>query len=219
MDLEKLNELLIEKEVKNASKLNREILLEAVNYLETTDRWHEVDGERVYCEHDIASIYQKKKRYMPVAVHNLGYRLIDRNEFIDIGIKKFMEALPQSEVELNTKPQEVEQKYNPRKGVYGIYLDGVLVYIGKTSISFAKRWTEHSRAAKKYIEGGWQQDYLYKAMRQAKEVRFEELIVANDFSNHEIECMEYALITFNKPQFNYQGVKAPYEFTEKKENK
>lgn len=45
-------------------------------------------------------------------------------------------------------------------GIYGIWFDNELVYIGKTRTSFQKRFSSHKSGMK------YQGDYLYQQMRE-----------------------------------------------------
>ena len=117
-------------------------------------------------------------------------------------------------VKTNNKKNE---KNKQEKGIYGIYIKNELVYIGKTNTSFDLRWYHHERCVKdKTIEIA-QQEYLYKAMRE-NEYEFKILVKAQDWmTDRDIQCMEYALITTNKPKYNYLGVKAKFIFNFKEE--
>lgn len=98
-----------------------------------------------------------------------------------------------------------------KNGVYGIYVDNELVYIGYTKRTFGIRWEEHLQNTKIGC-GGSQEWYLYKAMREAKTINFKALVIAPKEvkTEKEYKCMEYAAITMYKPKFNYSGVKIDY---------
>lgn len=233
MNIQELEKILKKKSVKNIGKLNKEKILEVINYLETTNEFIDATSEeirfvksigstvlintkpnedgliRLYNYSFIKKLY--KNSYPPEAIHQLGY------SFAGLDAIKTIECLElRKEEELKEPSHKILYNAKIGKGVYGIYIDGLLVYIGKTNTTFEKRYKQHLEALNNYEPGGWQQEHLYAAMRLGKEVKFETLVEANSFTNHEIECMEYALITTNKPQYNYQGVVVPYQFTESK---
>lgn len=105
---------------------------------------------------------------------------------------------------------------NAEIGIYGIYQDGVLVYIGKTQRSFEERWKEHLDV----INGVKEQSnmVLYKILDKDKDIEFRPLIrvkdikVEGELTTRDIESMELALITLYQPVGNYQGVKNNYVF-------
>lgn len=101
------------------------------------------------------------------------------------------------------------------KGIYGIYIEEELVYIGMTMRSFDARWGEHIAYAEDDKMPCSQQNFLYEAIRDAKnnnmEVVFKAIIEVGDkITEQELKSMEFALIATNKPKYNYQGVKVPY---------
>lgn len=121
-----------------------------------------------------------------------------------------------------------EQKINEKKNynykkvanafIYGIYIDNKLVYIGKTTREMKNRLGEHLEYTLLGEGGGSQQNYLYKAMREC-EVGYKFKILYesyNTISNHELEEIEKTLIENIQPEFNYEGVKVPYRFSEEK---
>ena len=125
-----------------------------------------------------------------------------------------------------TKEKEMrKKKVNDGTGIYGIYMtkegkSSVLVYVGKTSVSFTQRFSQHVIALK-----GGNQQYLYQKMREFKSkgynfimtplVTIEELKTDySDFSDMDLKKMELAIITVMKPLWNVQGVLAPYFFKE-----
>lgn len=97
------------------------------------------------------------------------------------------------------------------KGIYGIYINNELVYIGMTTRNFEKRWIEHKKNIEDETLENSQQNYLYKEARE-KGCKFKMLVNGDNFDNHEIECMEYALIKHLEPKYNFQGVRANYRF-------
>lgn len=102
--------------------------------------------------------------------------------------------------------------------IYGIYIDGKLCYIGKTIRCLKERLGEHIEWSILENGGGSQQDYLYKAMRECKiGYKFKILYEShNTLSNYDLEQIEKSLIENLQPEFNYEGVKVPYRFSEEK---
>ena len=169
--------------------------------------WNGDAGERrkYYNEEVVQHIY--KGGSTPIGtLKKLGYKMKYKNDF-----NGCVKAINKS-----TKKKKKEVVEKKRKGVYGIYIEGKLVYIGKTSRDFRERWMEHVNYAKNPQLESSQQNYLYAAMRKGKDVKMEILAEVDNFSNAEIECVECALIHSYKPQYNYQGVKVPYVFSESK---
>lgn len=121
----------------------------------------------------------------------------------------------QQENKKQEEPKEVERK---NAYIYGIKIDGELVYIGKTIRDLKERISEHINESLNLKSNNSQKDYLYKAMREASYgYKFEILYEShNIISNHDLECIEKSLIENIKPKFNYEGVKVPYRFSEDK---
>lgn len=112
-------------------------------------------------------------------------------------------------------------KKNSNGYVYGIKVDGELVYIGKTIRPLKERIKEHIECMLDRTINNNQQKYLYEAMRLCEiGYKFEVLYESqNKISNHELEMIEKVLIENIKPKYNYEGVKVPYRFTEDKKRK
>lgn len=108
------------------------------------------------------------------------------------------------------------------KGIYGIYIDDELVYIGQTLTSFEKRFNQHRNNT--YNENHKGQPLLYNTLRAAvksgRRVRLIPLVDLGDlqveswftFDSRDLENMELALITVLQPRLNVQGKSAAYKF-------
>ena len=126
------------------------------------------------------------------------------------------------------KEIEICDVYND-KGIYGIYSNDELLYIGKTNRSFKDRYLEHMKKLSSYICGndiGGQYalyERLYQEKRKGNNVHLEPIIrvsklnIQDDshrcrsyISNRDIECMELALIVALKPVLNVEGRTKPY---------
>lgn len=105
-----------------------------------------------------------------------------------------------------------------KRGIYGIYINDKICYIGRTKESFKERMRDHA----KNIENS--DEYKYRILRKAKQngnrvsmcplIAIEDLKMENkrSFTTNELNCMELALITYLKPMLNTEGVRKPYVF-------
>ena len=109
-------------------------------------------------------------------------------------------------------------------GIYGIYVDNELVYIGKTMQSFQKRFNQHKRLMDYPDDSETQYEMYYElavARAQGKTVQLRPLIIAEyipynslyELTNRDLESMEFALIWCYRPRFNVCGVNKPYRYT------
>lgn len=130
------------------------------------------------------------------------YKKEEKDEVIsDEGIKKY--PLKRNGVKVR------ENAY-----IYGIEIDGELVYIGKTYRPLKERFSEHIECIFDKDKGGKQQDHLYEAMRNCNGYKFVILFEAhNELTDRELETAERAMIEWKKPRFNWEGVKAPYRYS------
>ena len=113
--------------------------------------------------------------------------------------------------------KQVNKNKNKHKGyIYGIKIDNKLVYIGKTIRPIKDRISEHIECVLDETIENSQQKYLYKVMRECQGYKFEIMAVHEEIDNHSLEMIEKALIENIKPEFNYEGVKVPYRFSEEK---
>lgn len=109
-------------------------------------------------------------------------------------------------------------------GVYGIYINNQLVYIGSTSVRFHHRFIQHRHNIFKPYETN-RSEQLYILLREAlannKIITMKPIIDltkeqtkchSKDFSRREVECMEFALIKIFRPIGNAAGVTAPFVF-------
>lgn len=119
------------------------------------------------------------------------------------------------------KEKKQQKKDNADRGIYGIYCDDKLIYIGKTDVDFKTRFNHHKECVnnKKPVQ------YLHKYLIAMKEkhpdmqislqplINIKDLNTEGKIGNREIESMELALITLYKPICNIEGIKQPYKFT------
>lgn len=111
-------------------------------------------------------------------------------------------------------------------GIYGIYIDDELIYIGSTTRSFEVRFKEHRG---RMLDAGWTgQPLLYGRLREAfKQGRSLTLVPLVEIENlkrkgkgiskRDVHIMELALISWLQPPCNVEGVTEPY-FIPYKEN-
>ena len=109
-------------------------------------------------------------------------------------------------------------------GIYGIYVDDVLVYIGKTTQSFQKRFLQHKHNMDYPEDSTTQYDMYYElavARAQGSCIQLRPLFIAEyvpydslyEFTNRDLESMEFALIWYCRPRYNIKGLKQPYKYT------
>ena len=109
-------------------------------------------------------------------------------------------------------------------GVYGIYVDNELVYIGKTTQGFQKRFYQHKHLIDFPDDSETQYDMYYElavARAQGKKVQLLPLIIAEyipydslyTLNNRDLESMEFALIWCYRPKYNICGRAKPYKYT------
>lgn len=100
-------------------------------------------------------------------------------------------------------------------GIYGIWFEKELVYIGKTKRNFKRRFQEHLSGIK------YNGDYLYREIRKFKKensnktITFKPILKFNknvsNISDRDLSCMEYALISYLKPKLNRDGIIKAYK--------
>lgn len=97
-------------------------------------------------------------------------------------------------------------------GIYGIYEDNQLVYIGYTMRSFDIRWQEHRRGIAQQSDKLW----LYKLINKKNKIDFRVLLDVTELkynrkiTKHDLEMMELALIHVFKPKYNFAGKTIEY---------
>ena len=111
------------------------------------------------------------------------------------------------------------------KGVYGIFIDDELVYIGSTNSSFSNRFDGHLKS----VQGKRKRQLVHYGIIDAKlkgqSVEMKILINVDilhykgkRIDGRDIQAMEYALILQYKPKFNDQGVTEQYIFNARRES-
>lgn len=126
------------------------------------------------------------------------------------------------------KEQEIHKKYHTKYsditgyGVYGIFIDDKIIYIGQTH-NFKQRFQAHNTCFH------CSDKLLYQRMREEKEngkqvsikplINVEELKTDEKITERDIFAMELALITLYQPYYNYEGKVAPYIFSTKRKER
>lgn len=111
--------------------------------------------------------------------------------------------------EINNK-----QKINSSGGIYGIYENDQLVYIGMTMRPFEARWKEHQER----IEKRSNELALYNLIDANAKIEFKKLLEvdkmdSNDkITKRDLQAMEFALIQEHRPKYNFAGRSQPYQF-------
>ena len=116
------------------------------------------------------------------------------------------------------------------KGIYGIFVDNKLLYIGMTMKSFKSRFNSHRRHINEVMDESYKKDSLYdmyvilaKYVSDGKNVELRPLVCLSKLNlqpksvrckprltRRDVECMELAFISYFKPVFNNQGIKTGY---------
>lgn len=135
--------------------------------------------------------------------------------------QKKKEAAEKARLE-KEKEKEKKLKSKENKGIYGIYFNDKLIYIGKTMNSFQERFNTHKREMNSDNPSQYVSKYLKKHKKENDEVILKPLLTLQDFkvqgelSNRDIEAMELALITLYQPICNVQGKMQDYKFSKNK---
>lgn len=129
--------------------------------------------------------------------------------------QKYLNTLLRNKDKKNNK----DEKLTNKRGIYGIYIDDKLIYIGKTNKSFKERFQQH----KYNMNDTTNLTYLYRLLRSAKQLNkniqlkpiiiVEDLIIKDNIkiTERDIKMMELALITLYQPEANIEGRLTPYQ--------
>lgn len=130
----------------------------------------------------------------------------------------FLDFLKKQNEQNENKKIKENKKLEDCTGVYGIYVNDKLVYIGRTLSSFKNRFKSHKSNLNNSDE------FMYKKLKEYKEagkiITLKPLIAVEllnvehkkTFTKNDINCMELALITMHKPFFNIEGRIKSYVF-------
>ena len=114
----------------------------------------------------------------------------------------------------------LKSKYDQTIGIYGIFVDEKIIYIGKTISGFKKRFQQHKSAMADESNHLLLYQRLRKYKEQGKIIQMRVLIDINDLkiinkkaiTRTDIKMMELALISVFQPECNIEGVSASYDF-------
>lgn len=187
-------------------------------------QWEEIYGKRI-----------RTDTYIFLERMSNGEKYEDIREDIDNNRKKYgikediclikketlIEKLKQAGIEVDEEGI-VKKKHNSKipieqknSGIYGIYVEEQLVYIGKTTVNFRTRFLQHKRNV---LDGekGKLYSYLRKCHEAGKQIimkpliAVEELKVDRGVTPRDIKAMELALITLYQPICNIEGIYTNY---------
>lgn len=143
-------------------------------------------------------------------------KIIEYLSLVNIDIKQLEEE------------KKIKKKYNSKYsnitgyGVYGIFIDDNIIYIGET-LNFKQRFQAHNTCFH------CSDKPLYQKMRQEKEngkqvsikplINVEELKTEEKITERDLYAMELALITLYKPYYNHEGTIIPYIFSNKRKER
>ena len=115
------------------------------------------------------------------------------------------------------------------KGIYGIFVDNVLMYVGMTMDSFKRRFSSHRRHINEMMNGRYNGNnrHLYTALAKyvngCNYVEFRPLVCLSklkiqeksarcnpQLKRRDVECMELAFISYFRPVLNVQGMYTEY---------
>lgn len=153
--------------------------------------------------------------------HNMTYdqakKEILSNEKYNIDKKLEKQGLITKEKTIMKYIEECYEKeeLDNRYGIYGIYIEDSLVYIGKTEVSFRQRFNQYKTEMKNPQRKIAFE--LNKAKMLNKKIELKPLITNIDFdlNKKEIEKIEYSLIKVLQPVYNVEGVILEYNYHKK----
>ena len=155
--------------------------------------------------------YGSLHNYVRIIIHHLIP--IDKERIL-IYQGKIVIALKEEE-EKERKMREKRNKKKKEGGIYGMYENGELVYIGMTLRKFEDRWQEHLDN----IAAHNNKLDFYKYVSKDSKIEFKKLIQiknlqANvELTKRDIEAMEFALIQEHQPKYNLAGRTMKYIFS------
>ena len=102
-------------------------------------------------------------------------------------------------------------------GVYGLYRNNQLVYIGSTSRPFKERIREHYQNIQKTIETGKSNFQVYSLFAKEDKISVSILIDMYEvgykqLTERDLRAMELAMITYFAPVGNVSGLKQGFQF-------
>lgn len=207
-------------EVIESKKFNFERIEQLREYL---DKNREVINNATYSISLTESIVSRFKRVFITGTENTNNKNKEEKKVVkeeDIEEKNnYRDTYNISELLENNAIRKINTGWEDKKGVYGIYIEGTLVYVGSTFDSFKHRFITHKQAIK-----GEPTQYIHKKVKEAlnnnKSIEFKPLVVIDDLqmlhkrsiNAKELKCMELAIITAAQPKYNIAGRLQPFNF-------
>ena len=122
--------------------------------------------------------------------------------------------------ELKNKQQTNKEKRRmlSNRGIYGIYCNNKLIYIGKTNVSFEQRFKQHKDAIDNNEPKQSLHTYIIKAKQNGAVIEMKPIInildlkVKGNITDRDLQAMELALIQLYQPICNVEGINKQYEF-------
>lgn len=150
--------------------------------------------------------YFSLRRYLELVLNHM----IPKNNNIIFNISE-----EEKQKDIERKKDKKINEIMTEGGIYGIYENNELVYIGMTMRNFQIRWNEHLENIKEQTD----KLPLYRLIDPNNQITFKILLNKKYmFSNSEItrrdlEAMEFALIQEHKPKYNFSGRVQEYIFS------
>lgn len=113
------------------------------------------------------------------------------------------------------KNQNINENYH-KSGIYGIYVNEELVYIGMTTTEFGQRFASHK--TKMNNKDGKMYIYLAERKVLGDTISLKPLFIREnamtkeEITDRDLMAMELCLIEMYQPQFNIEGRFVHYEF-------
>lgn len=143
-------------------------------------------------------------------------KILNELNIVDIPVKVEAEKADEICYIVNNQKIVFEGEKINSLGIYGIYVDNKLVYIGMTTRSFKERWDQHVQLIKANDS-----QYLYRYLKSYNKIEFKVLLDVHDMKTRmqmrkrDIQSIELALITIYQPSCNIEGRIKLYNYSQK----
>lgn len=140
------------------------------------------------------------------------YWTYNQNYYRWFGTQKEFDAMI-AKIKKEEQKQIRKDKGISNGGVYGVYRNGQLIYVGSTT-NFEQRWKDH----KSHIKNKDYKLYFYKLIKPEDNVEFKILIDGSKLKADktltatDLKTMELALITLSQPIGNIAGRLQPFRY-------
>ena len=132
--------------------------------------------------------------------------------------KEYDKEQEQKKRRQSQKISKEKKREQSNRGIYGIYCNDKLIYIGKTNVSFEARFKQHKDAIEQNAPEIGVHNYIIKAKQSGAIIIMKPLInvldlnVKGKITDRDIQAMELALIQLYQPKCNVQGISKEYVF-------